>query len=125
MGQRAQASTPINLDTLRLIRESFADSGMTQLEVSRACGVPRSTLANILSHTADPRLIHVDQLVRIAMALGIDPREWIGELEALERKRRGESSDDLGARRRTRGRPAPQVQTRAARTGGKGKSSKG
>ena len=111
VGQRDLASEPINVETLRLIREGFAASGMTQEELSRACEVPRSSLANMLSPTAAPRLIHVGQLVRIAAALGADPRAWMGELEAFERKRRG----DL-APRRARRRPAPQVQKRAARS---------
>lgn len=106
MGQKEQASAPINLDAVRLIRAAFAKSGMTQLTLSKGSGIPRSTLANILSPQADPRLIHVDQLVRIAMALDVDVRDWAGELERLERKRRGPAS-----RRRS-----PQVQARAART---------
>lgn len=111
MGQREQASSPINLDALRLIRAGFADSGMTQEELARACGIPRSTLGNILSPTADPRLIHVGQLLTIAMAFGADPRAWVGELERLERGRRTKS-DEVGRRRKT---ATPRVQQRAAR----------
>ena len=111
MGQTEQASSPINLDAIRLIREAFAVSGMTQAELSQAAEMPRSTLANILSPTATSRVIHVGQLVKIAVALGVDPRAWIGELEALERRRRGESGP-----RRARRRTTPQVQKRAARS---------
>ena len=116
MGQKDLASEPINVETLRLIREGFAASGMTQAELSRASEVPRSSLANMLSPTAAPRLIHVGQLVKIAVALGVDPRAWMGELEAFERKRRG----DL-AQRRPRQRAAPQIQKRAARSKPTGK----
>lgn len=116
MGQREHASTPINLEMLRLIREGFAASGMTQEALARTSEVPRSTLANILSPTAAPRLIHVGQMVQIAVALGADARAWIGELEAFERKRLGK----LGPRR-ARPRPAPQVQKRAARAKPAGK----
>jgi transcriptional regulator with XRE-family HTH domain len=111
MGQREQASSPINLDALRLIREGFAASGMTQEGLAQASDIPRSTLGNILSPTAPPRLIHVGQLVKIALAFGVDPRDWVGELEALERARRGEG-DELGRRREA---GAPRVQQRAAR----------
>jgi transcriptional regulator with XRE-family HTH domain len=111
MGQREQASSPINLDALRLIREGFADSGMTQEGLAQASDIPRSTLGNILSPTAAPRLIHVGQLVKIALAFGVDPRDWVGELETLERARRGEG-DEIGRRRKS---VAPRVQQRAAR----------
>lgn len=112
VGQREHASEPINVAALQLIREGFAVSGMKQEELARASGIPRSTLANMLSPTAAPRLVHVAQLVSIAIALGADLRAWAGELEAFERRRRG---DDL-SRRRTR--PAPDVQRRAARSRG-------
>lgn len=102
MGQIPQASQPLNMEALRLIRESFAVSGMTQDELTRACGIPRSTLANMLSPTAAHRVVHVGQMVKIAVAMGVDPRDWIGELEALERR--------LGGKR-----PTPAVQKRAAR----------
>ncbi len=115
MGQKEHASSPINLETLRLIRDGFADSGMTQEELARATAIPRSSLANILSPTAGPRLIHVSQLITLAIALGVDPRDWAGELEALERRRLGRPADDL-ARRREAERPVPQVQKRAARS---------
>ena len=71
-----------------MIRDGFGLSGMTQAELSRASQIPRSTLANILSATAEHRLVHVSQLVKIAVAIGADPQVWIGELEKLERKRR-------------------------------------
>ncbi|MDZ5619599.1 helix-turn-helix domain-containing protein [Nocardioides bizhenqiangii] len=111
MGQTEQASSPINLDAIRLIREAFAASGMTQAELSRAAEMPRSTLANILSPTARSRVIHVGQMVKIAVAMGVDPRAWVAELETLERRRRGESGP-----RRARRPTAPQVQRRAARS---------
>lgn len=94
-----------------MIREGFAVSGMTQEELSRAAEMPRSTLANILSPTATSRVIHVSQLVKIAVAMGADPRAWVAELELLELRRRGESGP-----RRTRRRTAAQVQKRAARS---------
>jgi transcriptional regulator with XRE-family HTH domain len=112
VGQREQATAPINLEALRLVRAAFADSGMTQDQLSRASGLPRSTLANILSPTAMPRLLHVNQLVLIAVSIGADPRVWVGELEKIERQRRGESL----TRRRAAKRPAPEVQRRAARS---------
>lgn len=115
MGQKEQASAPINVGALQLIRKGFAESGMTQAALAQTCGIPRSTLANILSPTAAPRLIHVEQLVKIALALGVDARTWIGELEALERRQRVARGDDLADRRRTRERSAPEVQKRAAR----------
>ncbi len=115
VGQREQATSPLNLEALRLIREEFAISGMTQEELGRACGLPRSTLANILSPTAAPRLIHVGQLLKIALALGADPREWVGELEQVERRLRAQRGDHLPPRRPD-ARPAPQVQKRAARS---------
>lgn len=115
MGQAEQASTPINLDALRLIRQGFAEAGLTQEALSKASGIPRSTLANVLSPTARPRLIHVNQLISLAIALGVDPRDWVAELEDLERRRRDEQGGDL-ARRRARSRPAPRVQKRAARS---------
>ncbi len=95
---------PVNQEALRLIREGFAVSGMTQEELARASGIPRSTLANILSPSAAPRLIHVGQLVKIAVAIGVDARGWIARLEALERRLSGDR------------RKAPQVQLRAARS---------
>lgn len=97
-----------------MIKDGFADSGMTQEALARASGVPRSTLANILSPGADPRLIHVEQLVRIALAMDVDVRDWVGELEARERQRRGGQVAPLAARTSRGGRPA-EVQRRAAR----------
>ena len=85
---------------------------MTQAELCRAAGMPRSTLANMLSPTATPRVVHVGQMVKIAVAMGIDPRIWIGEIEAFERRRR----DAAAGARAAPGRPAPQVQKRAARS---------
>lgn len=114
MGQKEHASAPTNVEALQLIRAAFADAGMTQAELARASGIPRSTLANILSPTAAHRLVHVEQLVKIAVAMGADARAWIGELEAKERARRGAGADEL-AGRRTRGSSAPAVQKRAAR----------
>lgn len=123
MGQKEHSTSAINRETLRLIREGFAASGMTQLELWRACGIPRSTLANILSPTAAPRLIHVGQMIKIAVAVGADPKAWAAELEALERRLLAAGEDDV-ARRRTAGRTAsgtaksaaPAVQKRAARS---------
>lgn len=89
-----------------MIREGFAVSGMTQSQLARATGLPRSTLANILSPTAKLRLIHVEQLIKIAVATGVDARVWARELEAVERR----LNPNAGRRR------SPQVQRRAART---------
>jgi transcriptional regulator with XRE-family HTH domain len=115
MGQREHASSLINAGAVRLIRAGFADSGMTQDALARACGIPRSTLANILSPTADPRLIHVEQMVKIAVALGVDPRTWVGELESIARKQLV-GADEVADRRRARGSATPEVQKRAARS---------
>ena len=114
VGQKEQATAPTNLEALRLIREAFAASPMTQKELALASEIPRSTLANMLSPTATSRVVHVAQLVQIAVAMGVDPRTWIGELEKLERKRMAGRGDDLGPRR-ARKRAAPEVQKRAAR----------
>ncbi len=87
---------------------------MTQVELARASGIPRSSLANMLSPTAAPRLVHVEQLIKIAVAMNIDPRIWAAELEALERRLGGQRGSER-SRRRAGGPPAPQVQKRAAR----------
>ena len=108
VGQKDQSTTPVNREALRLIREGFAGSGMTQAQLADASEIPRSTLANILSPTAAPRVIHVVQLVKIAVALGVDLRAWASELEAFERR--------TNARSRPRKSAAPQVQKRAARS---------
>lgn len=110
VGQKEQASNPINQAAVRLIRAGFADSDLTQQQLSDLSGIPRSTLANILSPMADARLVHIGQLVRIAMALGVETASWAAELEAFERKRLGAA----GLRRATQ-LPAPPVQKRAAR----------
>lgn len=112
VGQREHASDPVNQAALGLIRDGFAVSGMTQEELSRASGIPRSTLANMLSPNAGHRLVHVAQLINIGIALDADLRAWAAELEAFERDRRG---DELAGRR---SRPAPEVQRRAARSRG-------
>ena len=112
VGQKDQATAPINLAALELIREGFAASVMKQEELSQASGIPRSTLANMLSVNAQSRVVHVAQMVAIAVALDIDPRNWIGRLEDLERKRR---AGKLPARLT---RAAPTVQRRAARSTG-------
>ena len=106
MGQTPQATSPVNIEALRLIRNSFGASGMTQDQLTRACGIPRSTLANMLSPTAAPRVVHVGQMIKIAVAMDVDPREWVHELEMLERR----------LQRRGKGVP-PAVQKRAARSG--------
>lgn len=91
MGQKEQAARAVNVRALELIRSAFeASEGMTQQQLAEATGIPRSTLANVLSKTAEPRLLHVEQLVLIAMALGADARQWIAELEALARRERGD-----------------------------------
>ncbi len=115
MGQKEHASAPINVGAVRLIREGFAESGMTQETLSRTCGIPRSTLANILSPTAAPRLIHVEQMMKIAVALGADPRVWATELEKVARQHMG-PIDEVGTKRKVRERATPQVQKRAARS---------
>ncbi len=86
------STSPINIEALRLIRKSFAASGMTQDQLTRASGIPRSTLANMLSPTAAPRVVHVAQMIRIAVAMNVDAREWVRELERLERKTGSTSS---------------------------------
>ncbi|KAA1421933.1 helix-turn-helix transcriptional regulator [Nocardioides humilatus] len=117
MGQKEHASEPINVAAIHLVRAAFAEASMTQHQLSEASGIPRSTLANMLSPTAEPRLVHVSQLVRIAIALGIDTRDWAAHLEAFERKRRGGDLDQ----RRGRKAAAPAVQKRAARKPSAGK----
>jgi len=92
VGQTPQSTSPINVECLRLIRESFAQSGMTQDQLTRACGIPRSTLANMLSPTAQPRVVHVGQMIKIAVAMGVDAREWVRKLERFERSIGGTSS---------------------------------
>ncbi len=94
---------PSNVEALRLIREAFSASEMTQSELARASEIPRSTLANMLSPTATNRVVHVAQMIQIAVALDVDARTWVAELQALERKRLGRAR-------------APQVQKRAARS---------
>ncbi|MEZ0577305.1 helix-turn-helix domain-containing protein [Nocardioides sp. MH1] len=118
MGQREQASDPINVEATKMVRRAFLDSGLTQEKLSQASGIPRSTLANILSPYAEPRLVHVSQLVRIAIALDLDARDWAGDLQAFERKRKVGDLED----RRARKKATPMVQKRAAR-GRSGKSS--
>lgn len=115
VGQTVQATAPTNLEALRLIREAFAVSGMTQHELARASEIPRSTLANMLSPTAAPRVVHVAQMIQIAVAMGADARKWIGELEKLERQRLSARAEDPGPRR-ARKRGVPEVQKRAARS---------
>jgi transcriptional regulator with XRE-family HTH domain len=115
VGQTVQASAPANLEALRLIREAFAVSGLTQNELARASEIPRSTLANMLSPTAVPRVVHVAQMVQIAVAMGVDARKWIGEIEKLERQRLDGRAGDLGPRQ-ARKRGMPEVQKRAARS---------
>jgi transcriptional regulator with XRE-family HTH domain len=111
VGQREQASDPINVEATKVVRRAFGDSGLTQEQLSQASGIPRSTLANILSPYAEPRLVHVSQLVRIAIALDLDVREWAAELQEFERRRKGDDLSD----RRARKKAAPVVQKRAAR----------
>jgi transcriptional regulator with XRE-family HTH domain len=115
VGQTVQASAPANLEALRLIREAFAVSELTQHELALASEIPRSTLANMLSPTAAPRVVHVAQMVQIAVAMGVDARKWIGEIEKLERQRLDGRTGDLGPQR-ARKRGVPEVQKRAARS---------
>jgi hypothetical protein len=110
VGQKEQAPNPINQAAVRVIRAAFADSPLTQQQLSDLSEIPRSTLANILSPMADARLVHVGQLIRIAMALNIPSGTWAAELEKFERKRLGPA----GVRRATQ-LPTPPVQKRAAR----------
>ena len=88
MGQKEQAARAVNVRAMQLIRATFESSGMTQQDLADDSGIPRSTLANILSKTAEPRLIHVEQLVRLALALNEDPREWIADLEKIAKRER-------------------------------------
>ncbi|WP_374584532.1 helix-turn-helix domain-containing protein [Pimelobacter simplex] len=99
MGQKEQAGRAVNLRALELIRDAFdKSSGVTQQMLAEDSGIPRSTLANLLSRTSEPRLVHVEQLVRIAMALGKDPRAWISELQGVAAKERGREERDLKLR---------------------------
>ena len=106
MGQTPQATAEINIEALQLIRASFAASGMTQDQLTRACGIPRSTLANMLSPTAAPRVVHVGQMIKIAVAMGVDPRDWVHELEALERRLRRSAATPAVQKRAARSRPS-------------------
>jgi len=85
---------------------------MTQDQLAEATGIPRSTLANILSPTGEPRLINVTWFTKIAVAVGADPKVWIAELEKVARAERGE--DELARRRRTK-RTYPKPVSSAAR----------
>lgn len=121
MGQKEQAARAVNLRAQALIQAAFDEaaqsSGMTQQQLADDSGIPRSTLANILSRTAEPRLIHVEQLVRVALAVGADSRAWIRELEALAKADREQSATGGASVTPIRAprKPAPQVQKRAAR----------
>lgn len=108
---RGKASTPVNLRALELIRDAFKGSSLTQEGLAEKCGMPRSTLANFLSETADPRLVHVEWFTRIAVALGVDAGAWMDELEKVVR-----GQDEPAARRGRRKPIASQTQASPAPT---------
>jgi transcriptional regulator with XRE-family HTH domain len=85
---------------LELIRD--AARTYTQDDLATKTGIPRSTLANFLSPTGDPRVVHVDQMLRIARALGIDARTWVVELEQLQRSADVPVTDEVTAQRAAR-----------------------
>ncbi|KQY58360.1 hypothetical protein ASD11_01445 [Aeromicrobium sp. Root495] len=92
----------MNQRALELIRDAFKATDLTQQQVADRAGMPRSTLANFL--TTD-RPVHVEQLVRIAFALGADATVWIRDLEEVRRSEgaRDTPVTDIRDRRRRSG----------------------
>lgn len=86
MGQTGKAYAAINLRALELIREAFDRAGITQEALEERSGVPRSTIANIVSPTGTPRALNVDTFTRLAMGLGVDVGEWAAQLETVARR---------------------------------------
>ncbi|MBX7190445.1 MAG: cupin domain-containing protein [Sandaracinaceae bacterium] len=71
--------------------------GLTQEELSRAAGVPRSTIANLESGSGNPSLA---VLVKVSRAVGAPIDELLASPRAKVRRWR---HDELGAERRGRG----------------------
>lgn len=60
------------------VRNAFADSGMTQEQFARKLGTSVQTLTSWMHGTTQPRM---NNLIRVAKVLRLDPRELIGEVE--------------------------------------------
>lgn len=117
MGQTAGSRSAVNMRAIDLIRTAVKGSGRSVREVAETAGLSPSTLANFMSDS-NIRPVYVEQLVRVALALEVDPAAWVAELEriATEELRAPATVSQLptmaekAAARRT-----PQVQKRAAR----------
>lgn len=80
MGQVGKSNEPMNLHALKLIREAFVKSKMTQADLAERSGVKRSTIANYLTKAGGN--VYVPALIRIALALGEDPKTWITQIQS-------------------------------------------
>lgn len=118
MGQQGKAHEAINLRALELIREAFKDANITQETLAARSGVPRSTIANLLTET---RTVNVDVFVRLARAFGGGKvTQWAAELEQLERTRQrrvGVGGAGQPVKRPDRQPRAPTPRTRSPRSG--------
>lgn len=80
MGQTSPAKKALNQRMVELVRVAVR-AAPSVAAVARASGVPRTTLQNIISDSEE-RPVTVDQAVRLAVALGVDPAVWMEELRA-------------------------------------------
>lgn len=81
MGQTSPAQKALNQRMVELVRVAVRAAPSVSA-VARASGVPRTTLQNIISDSEE-RPVTVDQAVRLAVALGIDPAVWMNELRQV------------------------------------------
>lgn len=80
--RQSKATTVANLALLALIREAFTKSELTQDELAKAAGIPRGTIAKILSEK-QLAPVYADQLVGLADALDADLGVWVREIRKV------------------------------------------
>lgn len=80
--RQSKATTDANLALLALIREAFTKSDLTQDELAKASGIPRGTIAKMLSEKQSAP-VYADQLVGLADALNADLGAWVAHIRKI------------------------------------------
>jgi transcriptional regulator with XRE-family HTH domain len=82
----SKAITPTNIVVLALIHDAFKASPLSQTELADKTGIPRGTIAKILS-TKQLAPVYADQLVVLADALDADLAAWVAAIREVRNPR--------------------------------------
>ena len=107
--RQSKAHTAANRRAIEIVRAAFARSHMTRQELAKESGIPDGSLAGLFAGT---KPLYAEQLVGLAVALGLDVTELASEMDAA---RRAEAATDDLAVKRQRARTFPVEVDEAAR----------